>query len=146
MGIYYWMLGKTWAKQGVGKQMWFVPKNKWGFGVVAVAQPQENFAIFAYFYPHLRLQIVFPALNLPQNCYIMAIVSSTQHIYPTWNTIPTIWQNIKAREKTLISQMFSELGKTWKFFQELWKINNSSWAKLGSPNFEYIDDLGNVMP
>ena len=112
------------------------------------------------FYPHLRSQTVFPALNLPKNCYITTIVSPTQHIYPAWKTNLTIWQNVKAKEEILISQLFSELGKIWKFFQELWKINNSSWSsiqksqfsfslwvgkKLESPNFEYIDDLRNVM-
>ena len=64
--------------------------------MVEAAQLQEIFDIFN---PLLWLQIVFPALNLPQNCRIMIIASSTEHIYPAWKTILTIWQNIKAREK-----------------------------------------------
>ena len=89
------------------------------------------------FYPHLRLQIVSSALNLPQNCYIMTIASSTQHIYPVWKTILTTWQNIKARKKIIISQTFSELEKTWKFFQELRKINNSSWSNIQKSQFSF---------
>ena len=87
------------------------------------------------FYPHLRLQIASSALNLLQNCYIMTIASSTHHIYPAWKTILTIWQNIKTRKKIIISQMFSELEKTWKFFQELRKINNSSWSNIQKSQF-----------
>ena len=129
MGNCYWVLRKNWAKQGVSKQVWFVPKNKWGSGVVAAAKPQENF------YPHLRLQTVFPAINLPQNCYIMTIASPTRHIYPAWKAILTIRQNTKAREKILISQLFSEMGKTWKFYQELWKTNNSRWSNIQKSQF-----------
>ena len=32
------------------------------------------------FYPRLSLETVFPALKLPQNCYIMNIGSPTHHI------------------------------------------------------------------
>ena len=34
------------------------------------------------FYFYLSLQIVFSALNMSHNCYIMTIGSSTQGIYP----------------------------------------------------------------
>ena len=93
-------------------------------------QPQRN----GNFYPHLSFQTVFPALNL--HCYIRTIGSPTQHIYSAWKTIRTIWQNMKAKEKIPISQMLSELGKTWKcssskiplftLFHELGTINNST--------------------
>ena len=79
------------------------------------------------FYPHLRLQIVFPALNMPQNFYIMTIASSTlPYNLPKYES---------TGKKILISQMFSELGKTWKFFQELWKIKIPAAATLRIPIF-----------
>ena len=88
LGKYYCILGSIWAKWGVGKQVWFVPKTARRFGVAA-----ERLL-------HLNLEIVFSALKLPQNCYIMNINSDfpTHHIYPVWKTILTIWQNRKARK------------------------------------------------
>ena len=87
-----------------------------------------------HFYPHLSLQTAFPTLNLPQNWYIMATGSLFQHIYSVRKTIVTICQNMKARGKIPISQLFSELGKMWMYFKipifnlfhELRKNNNSS--------------------
>ena len=70
---------------------------------------------FHNFYPHLSLQTLFPALTMPQNCYIVTTGSLTQHIYPAWKTILTIWQNMKAREKIPITQLLSEPGKTLKY-------------------------------
>ena len=128
-------------------------------------QPQRN----GNFYPHLSFQTVFPALNL--HCYIRTIGSPTQHIYCAWKTIRTIWQNMKAREKIPISQMLSELGKTWKCSQFLlssvnwekltiaprttfkifylfvnWeKHGSTTWVQKSSLKFESIDELGKVM-
>ena len=51
------------------------------------------------FYPHVRLETVFPALKLSQNCYInMNIPHSLHHIYRAWENILTIGQNTKARK------------------------------------------------
>ena len=95
------------------------------------------------FYPHLSLPAAFPALNVPQNFYIMTFGSPTQQIYPVWKTVLTIWQNMKGREKIPIFQLFSDLGKTWKYskilifnlFHELGTNNNSSHDNIQKSQF-----------
>ena len=82
---------------------------------------------------------------MPQNCYIVTIGSLTQHIYPAWKTILTIWQNMKAKEKIPITQLLSEPGKTLKYSKIPIFNLFMNWEKLGStahvksPTFESID-------
>ena len=39
LGKYYCTLGRIWTKQGVSKQVWFVPKTAGRLGVVVAVQP-----------------------------------------------------------------------------------------------------------
>ena len=67
------------------------------------------------FYSHLSLEIVFPTLNLAQNCYINIIWVPLSFFYNhalfllqsfyAWKTILTIHP----------SQLLSELGTIWKY-------------------------------
>ena len=77
------------AKQGISKQVWFIPENSWYCDSSATSRK---------FYPHLSLETVFPALKVTKNYYIINIGSSSHHIYPAWTTILTICQNMKTRE------------------------------------------------
>ena len=92
---YYGILGRLWVKRAVREQVWFVPENSW---VVWLGGCSASPGKLCNFYPHLSLITVFPALKVPQNYYIMTSGSSTQHIYPAWKAILTIWQNMKASE------------------------------------------------
>ena len=70
-------------------------KYNWGFlGGSSSATPMKLCILYSY----LSLETLFPALKLPQNCFITNIGSPTHQIYPAWKKILTIWQNIKARE------------------------------------------------
>ena len=53
--------------QGAGEQMWFIPKAAARSG----GQRGTVSRKLCNFYPHLHLETVFPALKLPQNCYII---------------------------------------------------------------------------
>ena len=56
----------------------------WGGGSGAI--PKK----LCKFYPHLRLEMVFPALELSQNYHInMSVVSSLHQLYLAWKTILT---------------------------------------------------------
>ena len=92
------------------------------------------------FYPHLRLQ-VFPALNLPQNCYIMTLGCPYPAHIPCLKDNPynlTKCKGKMSKGKIPISQLSSELGKSWKYskisifnlFHELGQINNSCWSNI----------------
>ena len=93
------------------------------------------------FYPHLRLQKVFPALNLPQNCYIMTLGCPYPAYIPCLKDNPYNLTKCKgkiSKGKIPISQLSSELGKSWKYskisifnlFHELGQINNSCWSNI----------------
>ena len=53
------MLGRIQAKRGFSEQVWFVPKTVGGSGVT------QHHSYSA----HLKLETVFPAHKLAQNCY-----------------------------------------------------------------------------
>ena len=80
--------------------------------------------------------------------------------YHAWKSILTIWQKIKGTSKITISQLFSELGRIWKYnLRWYWKSSNlpfknpkiSLWiGKIWNyslrptyTNFESIDDFEN---
>ena len=67
------------------------------------------------FYLQWSLQKVFPALDL-HKIVTEWLLAPAQYIYAAWNTILTIWLNMKTKEFQSPSfQLFSELGKTWKY-------------------------------
>ena len=61
---YHCIFGRVRAKRGVGEQLWFVSIHLGGLRVGA------NHEKFGYFYSHLSLETVLPALKLTQNSYI----------------------------------------------------------------------------
>ena len=64
------LLGRM--KQDISKKVWFVAKSSWGvWDGGSSATPEKSLQ----FYPHLSFEIMFPALNLLQNCCIMNICS-----------------------------------------------------------------------
>ena len=76
--IIYWEESEQ-SKTLASKCGWFQNQlGVWGAGSGTTPRKSCNF------YPHLTLKTVFPALKLPQNCYMMNIESNfpTQHIYP----------------------------------------------------------------
>ena len=64
------ILRKIWPKQGIGKQVLFIP-NTVGGGPGGSRNPRK----FYNFFPNWSLEIVFPALTLTQNCYINMNIS-----------------------------------------------------------------------
>ena len=63
------ILEKIEANQGVGEQVWFVPNPVGGSG------GSPNPGTFCNFYTHIRLETVFPAFKLTQNCYVTMNIS-----------------------------------------------------------------------
>ena len=89
----------------------FVPRNSWGFDGGNSATPGK----LCNFYPQWSLRKVFPALDL-HKIVTEWLLTPAQYIYAAWITILTIWLNMKTKELQSPSfQLFSELGKTWKY-------------------------------
>ena len=61
---YYCLSRRVRAKRDVGEQVWFVPNTCAGLRGNVTSE------IFDYFYSHLSVETVFPALKLIQNHYI----------------------------------------------------------------------------
>ena len=110
--------------------------------------PRKN---LHFFYHHLSLEMMLPALKLLQNCCIMNIDSPTHHIYSTWKTIsisaktwkqgkfkkfnfPTVWwigKNFKIKSKLIFKN---------SNFQQV-KLRSPARATLKNPNFQFLCEL-----
>ena len=78
---------------------------------------------FCKFYSHSSLKTVFPVLRVTQNCYMNIKITSWKLVLLSLLQTPCLKKyihnlkkyEIKWTSKIPISQLFSELEKTWKF-------------------------------
>ena len=94
--------------------MWFLAKTALLLEAVRKGATLGKPSIF---YSHLRLEVIFPALKLPQSFYINMKIGSpspSRALYLNGNPHNRAKYESKIASKIPVFQFLSELGKMWK--------------------------------